>query len=90
MDNKINIIQDFSGKCFKLLQEGACSHLDYEIDGNTINLCRVFVPDSLRGKGIAAQLVCEALQYAKKHNLAVIPTCPYVRTYMQRKGLIGR
>jgi len=54
------------------------------VDKNVINFYHTFVPEKLRGKGIAAKLVEAGLNYAEKNNLRVIPDCSYVRVYIQR------
>lgn len=43
-----------------------------------------FVPDALRGRGIASRLVAFALDYALEAQRKVIPTCPFVATYIDR------
>lgn len=40
------------------------------------------VPAAARGRGIGGALVEAALQYARAHNLRVIPTCWYVGTWV--------
>lgn len=51
-------------------------------DMNTLEYYHTFVPQALRGRGIAAELVEYALSYAQKHNQKVIPTCSYVRSFI--------
>jgi predicted GNAT family acetyltransferase len=42
------------------------------------------VPYRLEGRGIAAQIVRQALDYARANGLKVAPQCGYVRAYMRR------
>ena len=42
------------------------------------------VPKNLEGQGIASQLAKTALEFAREHELQVMPLCPYVATYMRR------
>ncbi|MFV0157641.1 N-acetyltransferase [Empedobacter falsenii] len=40
------------------------------------------VNPELRGKGLAEKLVLEAVQYARKNQLKIIPFCSYVSVYI--------
>jgi predicted GNAT family acetyltransferase len=42
------------------------------------------VDESLRGEGIGEQLVKEAVKYARKNNLLIKPTCPFVRSVLEK------
>ncbi len=37
-----------------------------------------------KGKGIGALLARTALEYARQHELRVVPLCSFVQTYLQR------
>ena len=64
--------------------EGYEAVVEYTLKDNVIDLYRTFTPPELRGKGVAGKLVKYALEYAKENNLKVIPTCSYVRGYIER------
>jgi predicted GNAT family acetyltransferase len=49
-----------------------------------IEYYHTFVPDALRGRGIAAHLVEAGLKFAEKNKMRVIPSCSYVSVYIQR------
>lgn len=51
-------------------------------DEGTWEYYRTFVPTELRGQGIAAELVEFALNYARDHNKRIVPSCSYVRSYI--------
>lgn len=59
------------------------AYLDYHLSGDTITYIHAYTPPEYRGKGIAAQVAKYALDYARDHNLKIIPQCPYVRDYVQ-------
>ena len=42
------------------------------------------VDESLRGEGIGEQLVKEAVKYARKNNLLIKPTCPFVKSVLEK------
>ena len=70
---------------FSTINEGKESVLDYVmVDSKTINMIHTYVPVELRGRQIAASLVKAGLEFAEENNLKVIPTCSYVRTYINR------
>jgi predicted GNAT family acetyltransferase len=66
--------------------EGKISHLKYEVlpDGKTLDYVSTYVPPELRGREIAGTLVKFALEYAKENHYSVIPSCSFVRSYMDR------
>ncbi|NCS88000.1 MAG: hypothetical protein AUK34_14545 [Ignavibacteria bacterium CG2_30_36_16] len=51
---------------------------------NVMNVMNTYVPDSLRGKGIAGKLVEECLHYAKENSCRIIPSCSYVYSYIKK------
>lgn len=64
--------------------EGYEAVVEYRLKDNVIDLYRTFTPLKVRGKGIAGKIVKYALEHAKENNLRVIPTCSYVRGYIER------
>jgi uncharacterized protein len=58
--------------------------LAYRERPGLIDLMHTEVPPSHRAQGIGEKLVRFALGYAKQHQLSVIPTCKFVRTYLKR------
>lgn len=49
-----------------------------------LDLVETYVPKDMRGEGVAAQLVTHALEYAKENGYRVIPTCPYVSSFIEK------
>ena len=43
------------------------------------------VDDSLGGKGIGLQLVHTAVDYARTHQMKIIPLCPFAKSIFERK-----
>ncbi len=61
------------------------ARLDYERpDARTINLRHTEVPENERGHGAAADLAQAAFEYARAQKLRVIPTCRFVRAWLDR------
>ncbi|AMV60097.1 acetyltransferase (putative) [Pediococcus damnosus] len=53
-------------------------------DDQTLVIEQVFVDPSLRGQGIAQQLMVEMLTYAKNQNKKIYPLCPYAQVYLTK------
>ena len=65
--------------------EGREAYLTYENDGENILIFgHTYVPFSLRGQNIAAKIVGYALDYARDNNFKVIPSCSYVRAFIEK------
>ena len=80
-----NVIHDEKDHKFYLIIDGQESHLTYHMTAEeVINFNHTYVPPSLRGQGLAAELVKYGLEFAKQKNYKVIPSCSYVSTYISR------
>ncbi len=56
----------------------------YALRPRRIEFTHTFVPDDLRGRGIATRLVEAALASARERQLKVTPTCAMFAAYMKR------
>jgi uncharacterized protein len=43
------------------------------------------VSDELRGKNVGYQLVHTAVEYARTHNIKIIPLCPFANAVFKKK-----
>ena len=43
------------------------------------------VDDSLSGKGVGLQLVTTAVEYARTHQMKIVPLCSFARSVFKRK-----
>lgn len=71
-------------QCFEATVEGLRCVADYKLSGQVIRMIHTVVPPSLEGRGIAGQLVHEALTWAQSQGFKVDPVCSYVRIYIKR------
>jgi predicted GNAT family acetyltransferase len=78
------VIHDEKVGRFEVFESGQMGYLQYEERGNVIDLLHTIVPKQLEGEGVGSALVQAALNYARSANLKVIPTCPFVKTYIER------
>jgi hypothetical protein len=70
---------------FVVLQDGATAELTYRTSGSQIIFDHTGVPQALEGRGIGSALAKAGLDYARANNLEVVPLCPFVRSYIERK-----
>ena len=55
----------------------------YHLRGSQIAFTHTETDDRFRGHGLASQLVQAALDAARARQLAVLPYCPFVKSYIQ-------
>ncbi len=87
MTEQLNIHHDRTSHQFETTVDGHRAYLAYvDLGKQTLDIYRTFVPDALRGRGIAAVLTQHALDYAAREGYTVIPSCSYVEWYIERQG----
>ena len=82
MSRQIEHIEDL--RRFITVENGFTAHIDYEFYNEGIDLTHTIVPKEIAGSGIAAELVEYAIEFARRQNLKVRPTCSYVKAYMDK------
>ena len=80
----MEVNHDIDKQKFYMVVDGLESHLEYARMNSILNLNHTYVPNELRGKGIAGKIVKAALTYAEENNLKIIPSCSYVADYIRR------
>ena len=57
--------------------------LEYNLPGpKLIDLVHTYVPESARGHGAAEALALAAFDYARERKLRVVPSCPFIKTWL--------
>lgn len=88
------ITHDAARHRFETTVEGEHCVLEYEIDGRTMTITHVSVPDPVSGRGIAAALMRVALESARQRGWQVVPRCPYAEHFLRENpewsGLVAR
>lgn len=64
--------------------DGSSSFLSYTSYGDCVVFEHTFVPDELRGRGIAAKLARAALEEARQRRWKVVARCSYVAAFIKR------
>ncbi len=79
-----DISHDAASHRFEAVVEGEHCTLDYELEGDTMTITHVKVPDGVGHRGIAAALMRTALETARSRHWRVVPRCPYAQAYLRR------
>jgi hypothetical protein len=66
--------------------DGQHAELNYTLAAGVMTITHTRVPREIGGRGIAAELMHEALQFAAERGLSVNPACSYAAAYMRRQG----
>jgi hypothetical protein len=56
------------------------------VDATTVDFTSTYTPAELRGRGLAKIVVREALAWARGGGRKVIPSCWYVREYLEKEA----
>ena len=64
--------------------DGEDSVLEYRLHGNSIDFTHTFVPESLRGRGIAEKLVRTGIAWARARGYAMQASCWYAKRFLER------
>jgi uncharacterized protein len=80
--SELMVTRNSSVNRFEVTIEGHLAKVDYRMSGNRMIITHTEVPDTLRGKGIAQQLVTFAVKYARKEGLEVVAECEYANRFL--------
>lgn len=61
------------------------AEVTYIPKGDTVEIDHTFVDPSLRGQGVAEQLVDRVVEEMQKEQKKIVPVCPYVVELFKRK-----
>ena len=78
------VIDNAAESRYELRTPAGLALIAYRRDGRSIDLLHTEVPEAMEGQGIAGRLARFALEDARSAGLRVIPSCPYVGSYLRR------
>lgn len=78
------VVHDRGNRRFELALEGQKAVAEYEMEGDRMIFTHTWVPDELRGRGVAAELIRAALEFARREKKKAVPQCSYVEVYLKR------
>jgi predicted GNAT family acetyltransferase len=79
-----DVIDNPSANRFEIHDGDAIAFLSYRMKGDAIEYLHSETPPALQGKGYASAIAKFALERDKAIGRKVIPTCPFVKAYIQR------
>jgi len=66
-------------------QEGKrLAEMTYTVAGSRVIIDHTHVDDVLRGKGVSAQLVRAAVEWARAENVKLLPLCPFAKSVFDK------
>ena len=71
---------------FEATVHGLRALLTYRLLPDRIVFPHTEVPPPLEGRGLAAKLTRAALDFARAHQLSVVPLCPYVVDFLRKNN----
>lgn len=78
------ITHNLEARRFETTVDGHLAVVEYRLDGDAIVFTHTEVPEALRGRGLASQLVSTAVAFARKENKRIVPECSYVAAWLAR------
>ena len=78
----LNIRHQHDKHRFTVTVEGHDAFVSYLLSGNSLIIEHTFVPKPIKGRGIAAELVKAAYDYAHENDLVCQATCSYAASWL--------
>lgn len=79
---KLNIRHQHDKHRFATTVEGHDAFVSYLLSGNSLIIEHTFVPKPIKGRGVAAELVKAAYDYAHENDLVCQATCSYAASWL--------
>jgi predicted GNAT family acetyltransferase len=80
----LEIHNDEKARKFYAVIDGQEAVIEYAKMDGTYNLAHTYVPEELRGQGIAEQLVQGTLEQIRREGAEFLPSCPYIQAFLKR------
>lgn len=82
--NNMEVTNNTKLKQFEIEMDGHKAELVYRLRKKTLFLMHTYVPEELRGNGLASKLASTALEYAKEKDYKIAVLCPFVGAYVKK------
>ena len=82
--DNLQVTNNIGKSRFEVEVDGSVGFAEYTLTDDTIVFTSTEVPSELEGQGIGSKLVRTGLDHARKEDLHVWPTCPFVKSYIDR------
>jgi hypothetical protein len=81
----LEIKHDEDENKFYIIVNGSEAYLRYiMVDNDTMEIVQTYVPNELRNRGIAGEIVRGCLSFAEEKKLRIIPTCSFAEAFIKR------
>ena len=78
-------VRNEEGKKYSATIDGHEASVGYvQVDDETLDFQHTYVPEELRGRGVAETLVRHALEDARRRGFRVIATCSFVKRFVEK------
>lgn len=84
-----NVVHNETESRFEVKLEDDSGILLYEMVDDVMDILSVQVPPAHRKRGIGSAIAKAALDYARDNDLRVIPTCPFVQSFIRDNAEYG-
>lgn len=89
MSDSPTVTHNSAREQFELLTQDGPAVLRYKSRDGVLDLQHTVVPKSAERRGYGTALVQAALAHARNSGAKVVPTCPFVRAYMDEHPETG-
>jgi predicted GNAT family acetyltransferase len=80
----IQVNHDAAAHRFTAEVDGERAVLDYALEAGVMTITHTGVPRPIEGRGIAGELMREALSAARNNGWRVVPACSYAAAYIEK------
>lgn len=84
MDTTPDVTHNSAAGQFEIRTAAGTSILKYVPSGDRLDLVQTEVPVADQSKGYGEALVRAALEHARAERLLVVPSCPFVHSYLAK------
>jgi predicted GNAT family acetyltransferase len=82
----MKIIHNIAQSRFEYVHGPDLAVCEYRRSGTGWDLNHTYVPETMRGKGVAAALAKAALDHIKQHGGVVCPSCSYIAAFIEKNA----
>ncbi len=81
----MEVVHDAKHRKFVIHNDGKDAYLRYAEDGSgRMEFVSTYVPDEMRGQGVASEIIKAAAEYAVSTGLRIVPVCSYAQSYFKK------
>ena len=78
-----SVVHDVDNHRYEIRVDGEpAGFTAYEAQGETLAFTHTEIDPRFEGRGLGSQLIAEALDDVRRRQLAVLPFCPFVRSFI--------